>query len=95
MEVVKEDNLPSNASFLPSLESMTAFKSLRSTECFAFGDKKSCTLDGQDYMKKELSKMEEKLPGQVDIFKTNMNKAMKDILGRFKEVRFFTGEFMD
>lgn len=24
-----------------------------------------------------------------------MNKAMKDILGRFKELQFFTGESMD
>lgn len=39
--------------------------------------------------------MEEKAPDQVDVFKTNMNKVMKDILGRFKELQFFTGESMD
>lgn len=39
--------------------------------------------------------MEEQSPDQVDVFKTNMNKVMKDILGRFKELQFFTGESMD
>ena len=39
--------------------------------------------------------MEEKAPDQVEVFKTNMNKVMKDILGRFKELQFFTGESMD
>lgn len=42
-----------------------------------------------------VSKLEETAPDQVDIFKTNMNKVMKDILGRFKELQFFTGESMD
>lgn len=42
-----------------------------------------------------VSKLEERAPDQVDIFKTNMNKVMKDILGRFKELQFFTGESMD
>lgn len=31
----------------------------------------------------------------MEVFKTNMNKVMKDILGRFKELQFFTGESMD
>lgn len=39
--------------------------------------------------------MEEKSPDQVDVFKTNMNKQMKEILGRFKDLQFFTGESMD
>lgn len=42
-----------------------------------------------------VAKLEETKPDQVDIFKTNMNKVMKDILGRFKELQFFTGESMD
>lgn len=42
-----------------------------------------------------VAKLEEKAPDQVDVFKTNMNKVMKDILGRFKELQFFTGESMD
>ncbi|XP_064549463.1 translationally-controlled tumor protein homolog [Drosophila montana] len=67
----------------------------RLQESFAFGDKKSYTLYLKDYMKKVLEKLQEKSPDQVDVFKTNMNKAMKDILGRFKELQFFTGESMD
>lgn len=42
-----------------------------------------------------VAKLEEKSPDQVDVFKTNMNKVMKDILGRFKELQFFTGTSMD
>ena len=42
-----------------------------------------------------LAKLEEKTPDQVDVFKTNINTVMKDILGRFKELQFFTGESMD
>ncbi|XP_030375023.1 translationally-controlled tumor protein homolog [Scaptodrosophila lebanonensis] len=67
----------------------------RLQECFAFGDKKSFTLYLKDYMKKVLSKLEENAPDQVDVFKTNMNKVMKEILGRFKDLQFFTGESMD
>lgn len=37
-------------------------------------------------------RLEEKDPSQVDTFKTNMNKVMKDILGRFKDLQFFTGK---
>ena len=39
--------------------------------------------------------MEEKHPDQVDVFKANVNKVMKELLGRFKELQFFTGESMD
>ncbi|TGZ53396.1 Uncharacterized protein DBV15_01519 [Temnothorax longispinosus] len=58
----------------------------RLQETFAFGDKKSYTL---------VAKLEEKSPDQVEVFKTNMNKVMKDILSRFKELQFFTGTSMD
>nr|AXY94699.1 translationally-controlled tumor protein-like protein [Habrobracon hebetor] len=67
----------------------------RLQETYAFGDKKSYTLYLKDFMKKLVAKLEEKSPDQVDVFKTNMNKVMKDILGRFKELQFFTGESMD
>lgn len=67
----------------------------RLQECFAFGDKKSFTLYLKDYMKKLIEKLTERAPDQVDVFKTNMNKQMKEILGRFKELQFFTGESMD
>ncbi|KAL6255125.1 translationally-controlled tumor protein homolog [Pogonomyrmex barbatus] len=67
----------------------------RLQETFAFGDKKSYTLYLKDYMKKLVARLEEKAPDQVEVFKTNMNKVMKDILGRFKELQFFTGISMD
>lgn len=39
--------------------------------------------------------MQENKPDEVEVFKTNCNTVMKDILGRFKELQFFTGESMD
>jgi len=67
----------------------------RLVETFAFGDKKSYTAYLKDYMKKLVEKLQEKDPEQVDVFKTNMNKVMKELLGRFKDLQFFTGESMD
>uniref|UniRef100_A0A1B6GRH6 Translationally-controlled tumor protein homolog n=1 Tax=Cuerna arida TaxID=1464854 RepID=A0A1B6GRH6_9HEMI len=67
----------------------------RLVESFVFGDKKSYTAYLKDYMKKLVAKLEETQPDQVEVFKTNMNKVMKDILGRFKELQFFTGESME
>ncbi|KAB0797355.1 hypothetical protein PPYR_08349 [Photinus pyralis] len=67
----------------------------RLCESYAFGDKKSYTAYLKDYMKKLVDKLQKDDPEQVDVFKTNMNKVMKDILGRFKELQFFTGESMD
>jgi len=67
----------------------------RLCETYAFGDKKSYTAYLKDYMKKLVAKLEETAPDQVDVFKTNMNKVMKDILSRFKDLQFFTGESMD
>jgi len=60
-----------------------------------FSDKKSYTVYLKDYMKKLVSILEERSPDQVEPFKTNMNKVMKDILGRFKELQFFMGESME
>jgi len=67
----------------------------RLVETYAFGDKKSYTLYLKDYMKKLIAKLEETAPDQVEVFKTNVNKQMKDILSRFKDLQFFTGESMD
>ncbi|XP_011302124.1 translationally-controlled tumor protein homolog [Fopius arisanus] len=67
----------------------------RLAETYAFGDKKSYTIYLKDFMKKLVAKLEEKSPDQVAVFKNNMNKVMKEILGRFKELQFFTGESMD
>ncbi|XP_014239063.1 translationally-controlled tumor protein homolog [Trichogramma pretiosum] len=67
----------------------------RLQESFAFHDKKSYTLYLKDFMKKLVAKLEENSPEEVEVFKKNMNKVMKEILGRFKELQFFTGESMD
>lgn len=67
----------------------------RLVETFAFGDKKSYTAYLKDYMKKLVAELEKNAPDQVDVFKTNMNKVMKELLGRFKDLQFFTGESMD
>lgn len=67
----------------------------RLVESFAFGDKKSYTQYLKEYMKRLVTKLNETAPDQVDDFKSNMNKVMKDLLGRFKDLQFFTGENMD
>merc|ERR1712243_345225 len=54
-----------------------------------FGSKK-------DYMKKVVKYLEDNgRAGEVDTFKTKINGVMKDLLGRFKDLQFFTGESMD
>jgi len=67
----------------------------RLCETFAFNDKKSYLAYLKDYMKKITAKLLETKPEEVDTFKNNINKQMKDILGRFKELQFFTGESME
>jgi hypothetical protein len=67
----------------------------RLVETFAFGDKKGYTAYLKEYMKKVVEKLQTTAPDQVDVFKTNINKVMKDLLGRFKDLQFFTGESMD
>ena len=39
-----------------------------------------------------VAKLEETAPSEVDTFKTNMSKVMKDLLGRFKDLQLFTGK---
>ncbi|CAG9771949.1 unnamed protein product [Ceutorhynchus assimilis] len=67
----------------------------RLVESFAFPDKKSYMLYLKDYMKKLIPKLEQDAPDQVAVFKNNINNTMKDILSRFKELQFFTGESME
>jgi hypothetical protein len=67
----------------------------RLVETYAFGDKKGYTGYLKDYMKKIVDRLQKNNPDQVDVFKNNINKAMKEILGRFKDLQFFTGESMD
>jgi hypothetical protein len=67
----------------------------RLSETYAFGDKKSFTAYLKEYMKKLVEKLEENSPDEVSVFKNNITKVMKDIVGRFKDLQFYTGESMD
>jgi len=58
-------------------------------------DKKGYTGYLKEYMKKLVEKLTQSAPDQVPVFKENMNKVMKEILGRFNDLQFFTGESMD
>ena len=47
----------------------------------------------KDYMKKVVKFLEENdRAGEVDTFKKNINNVMKDLLGKFKDLQFFTGK---
>jgi len=61
-----------------------------------FGDKKGFTAYLKAYMKKVLKYLEENdRTAEIDEFKANINNVMKDLMGRFKDLQFFTGESMD
>ena len=46
----------------------------------------------KDYMKKVVKYLEENdRAGEVDVFKKNINNVMKELLGKFKDLQFFTG----
>jgi len=61
-----------------------------------FGSKKDYMVYLKDYMKKVVKFLEENdRAGEVDTFKKNINNVMKDLLGKFKDLQFFTGESMD
>merc|ERR1712088_49377 len=61
-----------------------------------FGDKKGFTAYLKAYMKKVLKYLEENdRASEIDEFKTNIQKVMKDLMGNFKDLQFFTGESMD
>ena len=58
-----------------------------------FGSKKDFTVYLKDYMKKVVKYLEENdRAGEVDDFKKNISGVMKDLLGRFKDLQFFTGK---
>jgi len=58
-----------------------------------FKDKKQYLDYLKDYMKKVVKYLEDNdRKGEVDAFKKGINGAMKAILGKFKELQFFTGE---
>merc|ERR1712087_171049 len=58
-----------------------------------FGSKKDYTVYLKDYMKKVVKHLEDNnRAGEVDEFKKNINGVMKDLLGKFTDLQFFTGE---
>merc|ERR1711982_259180 len=61
-----------------------------------FGSKKDYTTYLKDYMKKVVKYLEENdMKDQVDGFKTNITTVMKSLLGKYKDLQFYTGESMD
>merc|ERR1711994_395673 len=61
-----------------------------------FGSKKDYTVYLKDYMKKVVKYLEENdRKDEVDGFKKNIQAVMKELLGKFKDLQFFTGESMD
>merc|ERR1712241_1203008 len=61
-----------------------------------FGSKKDYTVYLKDYMKKVVKYLEDNDMGdQVADFKTNISGVMKEMLGKFKDLQFYTGESMD
>jgi len=61
-----------------------------------FPSKKDYTVYLKDYMKKVVAYLEENdMKDQVEPFKKNISAVMKDLLGKFKDLQFFTGESMN
>merc|ERR1712112_93388 len=61
-----------------------------------FGSKKDYTVYLKDYMKKVVEYLEKNdRAGEVDGFKKNINGVMKDMISRFKDLQFYTGESME
>ena len=57
-----------------------------------FGSKKDYMVYLKDYMKKVVKYLEENdRAGEVAVFKKNINNVMKELLGKFKDLQFFTG----
>ena len=57
-----------------------------------FGSKKDYTVYLKDYMKKVVKYLEDNgRGGEVEEFKKNINGVMKELLGKFKDLQFFTG----
>merc|ERR1719500_1736494 len=61
-----------------------------------FGSKKDYADYLKVYMKKVIKHLEESgRKDEVDTFKANINKNMKGLLGKFKNLQFYLGEGMD
>lgn len=60
--------------------------------CPGFGTKKDYMTYLKEYMKKVVKYLEDNdRKDEVEVFKKNINNVMKDLLGRFKDLQFFTG----
>ena len=61
-----------------------------------FGSKKDYTVYLKDYMKKVIAYLEENdMKDQVDGFKKNIQAVMGDLLKKFKDLQFFTGNVLN
>ena len=57
-----------------------------------FGTKKEYTKTFQTYVKRVVKYLEDnEMADQVDEFKTNVTKVFKELLGKFKDLQFYTG----
>ena len=57
-----------------------------------FGSKKDFTVYLKEYMKKVVKYLEDNdMGGEVADFKTNISKVMKEMLGKYKDLQFYTG----
>jgi len=62
----------------------------------AFKDKNQYMAYLKDYMKNIVKYLEDNdRKAEVDSFKKNINGVMKSLLGKFKELQFFTGESLE
>ena len=60
-----------------------------------FGSKKDYTVYLKDYMKKVIAYLEENdMKDQVEGFKKNIQAVMGDLLKKFKDLQFFTGNVL-
>ena len=61
-----------------------------------FGSKKDYTVYLKDYMKKVIAYLEENdMKDQVEGFKKNIQAVMGDLLKKFKDLQFFTGNVLN
>ena len=67
----------------------------RLVENFGFATKKHYLAYLKEYMNRVFAKLNETNPEEVSTFKSKMNEVVKTLMGRFKELQFFTGESMD
>ena len=78
--------------FFPPLNGVQ-FSMIEYLLILGFGSKKDYTVYLKDYMKKVIKYLEDNNRGEeVETFKNNINKVMKELLGKFKDLQFYTGK---